>query len=1139
MDTNMKKLLLILALFLFPTFAHAQITPTWGATSTTQGDIFPDTINGVMQRVTAKNFLASSTSATSTFMGHGIFGQTATASFGDVYAFGLSGSSALFQSGSTVCAALYNGVIGYHCGNSAGNFTANFFDLGENEGLNIVNGLNTFTAGTSLYSFIGNGNALILGNLGVSSTTPGIKLSVSGSGYFDGNVKTSFFVATSTTASVFPNASTTVLTVSGNTYLSPSGSALNRFGVGTTSPGAFVSFAAPASGGFPTLLVQIADDVRNGVTITESVNNRLVMNINGNNDEVIFNPTSGKFGLGTSTPASTLSVEGSSSLGNFATAGYFNATSTTGTSTIINVLRIGDYSLGSLNNDNTPLRIRNGAIDNQWWADFETGFGDNEIKIGKTPGTPNSEIQVLNDNSPAGLVLNSAGGNVGIGTTSPQAIFSIGTAGSGVMISNTATSSFTKGINLSGGCFAISGVCIGGGAGGGSGTVNTGVAGQIAWYASSGTAVSGTSTTLTVGSLIATTTATSTFVGGIQTKALNVTQTTASSTFANGIIFSGGSLTLSTMPNCTGSFGLATDSSGNLTCDADAGAGAGVTGTGQLGMMTAWSGTGSIISTSTIVGDQLIATGTRASVLPYASTTAVTAVTASTTNLIVSSIISSLIRTDSTGKLAATTLTSADFPNPIVGGFSFNGGGNLIDSTNSLGTPGMILMTTGSTPRWVATTTFSSGLTYSAGNVILNMANPNIWTALQTFTSASSTSLSALDAVQVGRTSTTTIRGDLATSTFSFALSTQSASTTATSTMAGINLPYGGCFAIAGVCLSTSGGGGTANAKWATSTALSTGIYTNGATTVGIGSSTPWSTLAIVSNSSAPQFVISTSTTGTVPPLVWVTATTTGVQNWQRFLVGTSTGRDQLTVDGRIYSSMKEMRCDFPGASLTAAVTTGSANLCGQFTFNLDTTGFMESPSVIATEGGNANNPSVLRIGAGASGVAGLAAANVGSAVRSIAPFFSASSSPVMEVSVMQGTSTQASFWPVASSTLYTIGWDNQNTVSPVLEIIPNSFIGFVSTSTNNWISVVRSNGTYTHWGDTGFATTTSPLLSYSKMRIEMNENEILFIINTNVVNRVTTSIPTQNFGYTISVASTAAGLKKTFNISGIRLWTE
>lgn len=109
------------------------------------------------------------------------------------------------------------------------------------------------------------------------------------------------------------------------------------------------------------------------------------------------------------------------------------------------------------------------------------------------------------------------------------------------------------------------------------------------------------------------------------------------------------------------------------------------------------------------------------------------------------------------------------------------------------------------------TITLSGDVTGSGATAIttvLDLTLPHAWTGLQTFKSASSTSFSSLDGLYIGRTATTSIVGDLGTSTFSSRISAVSASTTATSTMAGINLPYGGCFAVGGTCI-TSGGAGT------------------------------------------------------------------------------------------------------------------------------------------------------------------------------------------------------------------------------------------------------------------------------------------------------------------------------------------
>ncbi len=115
-------------------------------------------------------------------------------------------------------------------------------------------------------------------------------------------------------------------------------------------------------------------------------------------------------------------------------------------------------------------------------------------------------------------------GNIGIGTSTPYAKLSLSanagdtnttlfaisstTSGTGTTtlfsISNTgaltqlggASSTFSNGFNITSGCFAINGSCVGGA--GGSGTVSSGLAGQFAFYNANGTTVSGTSSLMYV-----------------------------------------------------------------------------------------------------------------------------------------------------------------------------------------------------------------------------------------------------------------------------------------------------------------------------------------------------------------------------------------------------------------------------------------------------------------------------------------------------------------------------------------------------------------------------------------------------------------------------------------------------------------
>jgi len=121
-----------------------------------------------------------------------------------------------------------------------------------------------------------------------------------------------------------------------------------------------------------------------------------------------------------------------------------------------------------------------------------TTSGSNNILIGSVLARSVTDSNFLNiGNSIYGDLST---GYVGIGTTTPGTLLSIGNTGADTInISNTATSTFGHGINIKDGCFAINGTCISGG-GGGSGTVNSGTQYQVAFYDSAGTAVSGTST---------------------------------------------------------------------------------------------------------------------------------------------------------------------------------------------------------------------------------------------------------------------------------------------------------------------------------------------------------------------------------------------------------------------------------------------------------------------------------------------------------------------------------------------------------------------------------------------------------------------------------------------------------------------
>lgn len=222
----------------------------------------------------------------------------------------------------------------------------------------------------------------------------------------------------------------------------------------------------------------------------------------------IYNSWSKLFGFGTTTPWGKLSVNptalgsgvpefvvGSSSATHFVVDGAGN-------------VGIGttnpQYNLDILSNGLTLARVKstNAALVSGFAAYNETGLGDflfavQNSAIGGTyfggAASNNNSAVFITEGNLASLGIGNAGnipiffgtnnlarvtilgnGNMGVGTTSPGSLLSVGGSTTGINFYDNGTSTFSgKGINLlNGGCFAIAGTCISG-SGGGSGTVTS------------------------------------------------------------------------------------------------------------------------------------------------------------------------------------------------------------------------------------------------------------------------------------------------------------------------------------------------------------------------------------------------------------------------------------------------------------------------------------------------------------------------------------------------------------------------------------------------------------------------------------------------------------------------------------------
>jgi hypothetical protein len=115
------------------------------------------------------------------------------------------------------------------------------------------------------------------------------------------------------------------------------------------------------------------------------------------------------------------------------------------------------------------------------WVMGSDGSDSNTFKIDRaTSLTTSAAFNIL------------TGGNVGLGTSTPGTLLSLGNTGnSTINLSTSATSTFGTGINIRGGCYAVNGTCISGGSG--SGTVNSSSDLWLPYYTGAGTTLSGTS----------------------------------------------------------------------------------------------------------------------------------------------------------------------------------------------------------------------------------------------------------------------------------------------------------------------------------------------------------------------------------------------------------------------------------------------------------------------------------------------------------------------------------------------------------------------------------------------------------------------------------------------------------------------
>ncbi len=219
-------------------------------------------------------------------------------------------------------------------------------------------------------------------------------------------------------------------------------------------------------------------------------------------DSAIFSNTTGSFNTanGTYVLYYNTSATSSTAIGYEAGSGTANYSNQGG---VYLGYRSG-YSAGTGSDYNTLLGFQSGydvttGTNNTILGQFVTTgggitTGSNNILIGK--GVRNGLSQTGSNQLNIGNLIFATGlgadatlstGNVGIGTTTPGSLLSLGNTGNDTInISATATSTFGSGLNIRSGCYAVNGVCVGG-------SSVTGTTGQLAYFSGLDTAV-GTST---------------------------------------------------------------------------------------------------------------------------------------------------------------------------------------------------------------------------------------------------------------------------------------------------------------------------------------------------------------------------------------------------------------------------------------------------------------------------------------------------------------------------------------------------------------------------------------------------------------------------------------------------------------------
>ena len=384
--------------------------------------------------------------------------------FSNVTAIGAFSLNSL-ASGSANTAIGVSSSLSLHSGSnniSIGNISANAFESGSNNVfIGGYDGSSHTTSNNNIFFSDGEGNIRLFitgsnGNTGIGTVLPSEKLTVEGNISASGEIIGSSFNITNITGSN--------ISASGN-IIGDTGS-FNRVNIGTTTPAQILnvnSGTADAVAKFASTdtkaFIILEDNGDQGYIGVQT--NRLVLGTNTDftSTDNVYIKNDGNVGIGNSSPSSKLTVSGDiGSTGNITTSTGNITTSTGYISSATNITASGgNISLGELGAANivgageitiTPGRNLNLQHFENYSVQIQSTEGVNIIDATQGQVTITGNITASANISASGtgsFDSLSVIGNVGIGTTSPTRLLTVGTS--------SANNTFIEKINPSGSIF--------------------------------------------------------------------------------------------------------------------------------------------------------------------------------------------------------------------------------------------------------------------------------------------------------------------------------------------------------------------------------------------------------------------------------------------------------------------------------------------------------------------------------------------------------------------------------------------------------------------------------------------------------------------------------------------------------------